>query len=134
MIQCIEVELCGEQFFLFYNVEAMFQIQERFPEDALDQISMNTKSALDLSVVLFQLLAEQGELARRNMGYDSRTLPELDKQRWKLTPADIVKMKNGIYCAITLGCERKVESLEDMDLTLLEIKKKSEEKVSASIT
>lgn len=131
MIQCIEVDLVGESYHLFYNVEAMFQLQEHFPEDALDQIGENTKPALELSFTIFKLLAEQGELARRNMGYDPRTFSELNLQ--VLTPADIVKLKNAIYCAITLGCERKVESLDDMDLTLLEIKKKPAEGKTAGL-
>ena len=126
-MQCIEMKLLGETYQLYYNVEAMFQVQERFPEGVLEQIMGSSKESVQLLYCLFTVFVEQANNARKLCGYMvPPSLPQFSEVWPLLTPADINNMRYAIFSAIEAGCENRVESLEDTDLTLVEFKKKQE--------
>ena len=68
------------------------------------------------------ILAEQGELARRQMGYTPQPILEEDGVSAALAPADLARLKLAVTSAITLGYGREVEPENDeVDLGLAEL-------------
>ena len=74
----------------------------------------------------FAVMAAQGELCRRSMGYDPEELITAEQLMPRVMPGDIPAMRRAVYTAIMLGYGREVESEEDVDLVLqeLQLKKK----------
>ena len=74
----------------------------------------------------FAVMAEQGELCRRSMGYDPEELITAEQLLPRIMPGDIPVMRRAVYAAIMLGYGREVESNDDVDLVLqeLQLKKK----------
>ena len=72
------------------------------------------------------VMAAQGELCRRSMGYDPEELITAEQLMPRVMPGDIPAMRRAVYTAIMLGYGREVESEEDVDLVLqeLQLKKK----------
>lgn len=126
MIPCIGVKLCEETYYPLYNINAMFRMQDEFPQDVLDKIQENTEASYELAFRFFRMLCEEGEAIRKKFGYEAGKLPDLNEAKYSYLPADITTLKNAIYSAVTLGCTREVETNEEIDLILLEQKKKTE--------
>lgn len=122
MKQCITTEVAGITCHLVYNNQAMFDLQEMFPdgEDPLDAMSGDTREHYEATIKIFKVLAEQGELTRRYFGYQPEKMPEMEAIREMADMGDWLNMKQAVYSAVVLGTEHHVEPAEDIDVTLLE--------------
>lgn len=125
MIPCIGAMVGGVTYYPLYNNQAMFRMQDSYPEDALDQIQENSKAGFKMAFDIFRLLCEEGEAVRKFYGYEPGELPDWETAKQTYLPSDIVTMKNAVYAAITLGCTREANVDEEVDLILLELKKKN---------
>lgn len=125
-MKAVVFPLNGCAYYLLFNARAMFAIDEQFggTNGLLDKMQ---SSHLDGFAVLCQagtLLAEQGELVRRSLGYDPGTMP--DEAQWALlaSPLDLAELRNAIFKAIALGYGRDVEGQDEVDLGLVELAQK----------
>ena len=80
-MKAVKITLAGRTQYLAYTGEAMFQLQEKFGTAAelLGAIGKNTRDGLSVACEAAAILAEQGELARRHLGYDKGPITERDR-------------------------------------------------------
>ena len=126
-MKAVKLALGGKLHYLAFNGEAMFTIKENFgsAEALLDTIGLETKEAFHSLCEAVALLAEQGELARRDLNYTPERIYTAAEFRTLAAPSDIINMKQAIPQAITLGFGREVEvEAGDVDLTLAELDQK----------
>ena len=83
---------------------------------------MASREGLSALCAAAAILAEQGELARRQMGYTPQPILEEDGVSASLAPADLARLKLAVTSAITLGYGREVEPEgNEVDLGLAEL-------------
>lgn len=122
MKQCITVEVAGKTCHLIYNNQAMFDLQELFPDrkDFQEAIAGDTREHYEATIKVFLLMAEQGELVRGYYGYPAEKVPSEEHLRKTADQGDWIKMKNAIYSAVVLGIQHHVDPIEEIDVDLLE--------------
>lgn len=124
-MRAVKCELAGRERYLVFTVEAMFQIEEAFGgvKELTEQMGPSTRDAFSVICKTAAILAEQGELARRGMGYD----PEPPADEAEITaavvhPFEMVRLRMAITAALSLGFGREVEPENDeVDLGLAEL-------------
>ncbi len=122
MKQCITVEVAGRTCHLIYNNQAMFELQELFPDgkDFQEAIAGDTKEHYEATIKVFLLMAEHGELVRGYYGYPDEKMPSEEHIRKTADQGDWIKMKNAIYSAVVLGIQHHIDPIEEIDVDLLE--------------
>ena len=123
-MKAVKFELAGQERYLAFTVEAMFQIQEQFgsPAGLVDAVQNSGRDGFIAACKAAAILAEQGELARRSLGYDPEPMVGADSIAASLSPADITALKLAIPAAMTLGFGREIEPENDeVDLGLAEL-------------
>lgn len=97
-MKAVKITLAGRTQYLAYTGEAMFQLQEKFGTAAelLGAIGKNTRDGLSVACEAAAILAEQGELARRHLGYDKGPIIEAATIRATITPSEIAALKLAI--------------------------------------
>lgn len=123
-MKAVRVELAGRVRYLTYTVEAMFQLQEEFgsASDLLEAMRDNGRNGFSASCKAAAILAEQGELARRSLGYDAEPIADAKDIAATLDPAGIAGLKLAIPSALALGYGREVAPENDeVDLGLAEL-------------
>ena len=116
-MKAVKITLAGRTQYLAYTGEAMFQLQEKFGTAAelLGAIGKNTRDGLSVACEAAAILTEQGELARRHLGYDKGPIIEAATIRATITPSEIA-------AAMELGYGREVvEENDEIDLGLAEL-------------
>lgn len=123
-MKAVKITLAGREQYLAYTGEAMFQLQEKFGTAAelLGAIGKNTREGLSVACEAAAILAEQGELARRYLGYDKGPIIDAETIRATITPGEIAALKLAIPAAMELGYGREVvEENDEIDLGLAEL-------------
>ena len=122
-MKAVKINLAGRVRYLAFTGEAMFQMRDKFggTSQLLDNMKADTREGFSIACEAAALLAEQGELVRRNFGYDPE--PILDASTAATAaPSEIVALKLAIPAAISLGYGREVEPENDeVDLGLAEL-------------
>ena len=121
------IEWDGHRYDLNYSVEVMFQVTERFGgvDRMLEAIEGETKESFEALRWMFVTLANDGELARRAMGYDQGTFLTEDAINTRMSPYRLLELKNAVMQAIRLGYSREFElEAEEIDLGLRELDEK----------
>lgn len=126
-MKAIKTTIDGREYYLFYNAEAMFQIQELMPEDgSMGALFEHSRAALDLTVKSAAIMAEQGELARRAYGYDAGEFISAERIASVLAVRELAELKKDVADAVLLGLERRVLNEDKVvDLGLLALEKKT---------
>ena len=108
-MKAVKITLAGRTQYLAYTGEAMFQLQEKFGTAAelLGAIGKNTRDGLSVACEAAAILAEQGELARRHLGYDKGPIIEAATIRATITPSEIAALKLAIPAAMELPHPRQ---------------------------
>lgn len=123
-MKAVKFTLAGRERYLAFTVEAMFQIEERFggAEKLVEAMRADGRESCTAACGAAAILAEQGELARRSLGYEPQPItPEADILV-SMTPSDMAALKLAIPAAMTLGFGREVEQEDDeVDLGLAEL-------------
>lgn len=123
-MKAVKLKLVGRERYLAFTVEAMFQIQEQFggPTELVDAIRDDGREGFSAACRVAAILAEQGELARRSLGYDQEAMVDEAAIASSLSPSDIVALKLAIPAAISLGFGREISEEDDeVDLGLAEL-------------
>ncbi len=119
-MKAVKIELAGRTRYLAFTVEAMFQMQELFGGSAelIDAIRADNREGFDAACKAAAILAEQGELVRRALGYDPEPLADAAVMQ----PAEVAALKTAIPSALTLGYGREVEpDSDEVDMGLAEL-------------
>lgn len=125
-MKAVKVDVGGEEYYLLFNGAAMFEVDERFDSSAklLDLLNQNSRSMFDALCWVVALLAEQGELVRRCMGYDPGEMLAEETIRALATPTDIMELRRAVVNAIMLGYGREEGDGGEVDLGLAELNQK----------
>lgn len=117
----------GKEYWLVYTADAYFEIKEQYGTEPFDRLRADDRSGWDCAVGCLLILAREGELCRRYMGYEP--LPMLDEETIRRTVLSdgIVNVKNAVAEAILAGM-RIANAKKDnkpVDIGLLEFEKKT---------
>ena len=123
-MKAVKFHLAGRDQYLAFTVEAMFQVQEKFggTTELLDAMQDSGREGFSAACRAAAILAEQGELARRSLGYDPEPMPDEGAIAASIQPGEIAALKLAIPSAMALGFGREVEPGNDeVDLGLAEL-------------
>lgn len=123
-MKAVKIDLAGRTRYLAFTGEAMFQLRDKFggTSQLLESMKADTREGFSIACEAAALLAEQGELVRRNFGYDPEPMLEAATIKETTDPNDIVALKLAIPAAISLGYGREVKPENDeVDLGLAEL-------------
>lgn len=123
-MKAVKITLAGRERYLAFTGEAMFQIEEKFgaASKLLETMKGNTRAAFSAACEAAAILAEQGELARRHLGYDKAPIIDAETIQATTAPSGIAALKLAIPAAIELGYGREVkEERDEVDLGLAEL-------------
>lgn len=123
-MKAVKCDLAGRVRHLCFTVEAMFQIQEQFggAAELVTAMQDGGRDGFSATCRAAAILAEQGELARRSLGYDPEPIADAEAIAAGLDPASAMALKLVIPAAISLGYGREVEPENDeVDLVLAEL-------------
>lgn len=125
-MKAIKLEFGENTYHLVFNGMAMFDFDDKYGGatklfDIVQKPGKNSFAALCESVAT---LAEQGELVRRNMGYDHGKIPSVDEIKAIATPLDAINMRVALLRAVTVGYGREIENNDEIDLGLVELSQK----------
>ena len=122
-----KINLCGQDYYLYMNAEAMFAIDQlRGDQSTTDITQANDKASVEALFKTAEILSEQGELTRRKLGYDKGVFLTVENLHLIAQPIDIILLRLAVYQAISLGYGRETDGDEqEVDLVLQAIEKKT---------
>lgn len=123
-MKAVKINLAGADRYLAFTGEAMFQIRDEFGDvtSLVDALKPDTRESLCTAAKAAAILAEQGELARRHMGYDKTPIVDAETILATTAPAGIPLLKMSVIAAIELGYGREIrEDSDEIDLGLAEL-------------
>lgn len=125
-MRSVKFTLAGQDYYLAFNAASMFAFEDAFGgSDAyLEAASGTSREASAAVCQATAILAEQGELARRALGYDKGPIPTAETLMTCSSPVDLLRLRKANLAAIMAGYGREVESDEPVDLELLELERK----------
>lgn len=125
-MKAVKITLSGQDYQLAFTGEAMFIFEDVFGGTSayFEQSAGGGRDSLRAVCMAAAILAEQGELARRALGYDKGPIPTEELLMTCSTPADILLLRQAVLTAIMAGYGREVEGSGDVDLELVELEKK----------
>ena len=127
-MRAIRVTVGGRVLYLAYNCEAMFTLEEMAGDTAelFGKMQPNNRAGVAVLTQAAAILAEQGELIRRSLGYDKAPIITPEQLAAIATPRELLELKNAIPKAIHYGLALEIgpEEGEEIDLGLLELQQK----------
>jgi len=126
-MKAVKIRILGVERYMAYTGEAMFTIIEKYGscQAMLEQVRDTGRAGFEATCETAALLLEQGELARRSMGYDAAGILKTEQIKAALQPSDIPELKVAIFHAIELGYGRDVQDEnKEIDLGLAELEEK----------
>lgn len=127
-MKAVKITLAGTEHYLMFDGEAMFAIRDEYggSQLLLEAMEQDTREGFSTACAAAAILAERGELIRRRLGYEPGNIPERDDFALYIKPSEIVKVKNAVITAITLGYGREIEAPggDEHDLGLEELNQK----------
>ncbi len=117
----------GKERWLCYTADAYFDICDSIGEDAMIVLGKTDRAAYDAAVRCLVILAREGELVRRYMGYDAQEMLTEDEVRRVILPNDVPDLKRAVCDAIFAGLriEKETKEEEPVDVGLAEYEKKT---------
>lgn len=135
----IDFEFNGTTYALSFTAEALFTVYDKFGRSSsvLDstKIMEPTQEGWKNLCWLAALLAAQGELQRRSLGYDPRPMVTVEQLRTGFMAADSLRLREAVRDALAQGFQRDVPSPdadEEVNLVLLE-REEAEKKQKAAV-
>ncbi len=127
MDRVVNVRIKDTPYTLNYSVAVMFDMADKFGDiqKALDALAQGGKEGFDVLQWFLLKLSEDGELARREEGYEpSPFLKETDISP-RMKPLEYEELKGAVVAAITMGYQREVQADdEEIDVGLQELNEK----------
>lgn len=117
---------------LNYSIEVMFNMRDKYGDiqKALTLIAADNKESFEAVRWFAVQMANDGELCRRDAGYDHMPLVSAKDISLRMKPLDYETLKAAVVDAITLGYRREVNNEDvETDLGLEELRAKKAEAV-----
>lgn len=123
----IKHDFDNNTYYLCFNGAAMFEINDLLGErQIVDLLTDNTVQGYRLTCKVLSILSEQGEAARRYLGYDVQKPLTVDEILSIASPADVLLMKNAIMKAVAIGYGKEINEDDEIDTGLIELQKKTD--------
>lgn len=123
-MKAVTITLAGRERHLAFTVEAMFQIEEQFggTGQLLEAMQRGGREGTAAACRAAALLAEQGELGRRALGYDPQPMTDAEAVAATLSPGEAAGLSMAVVAAVSLGYGREVDEANgEVDLGLAEL-------------
>lgn len=93
-MKTVKIDLAGRERHLAFTVEAMFQVEEEFggTDKLLEAVMDGGRAGYDAACRAAAMLAEQGELGRRALGYEAQPMAEAADIAASLTPEGLAAL------------------------------------------
>lgn len=129
MDRMIITTINGEERELNYSVEVMFNMTEKYGSisAALDIIEKGGKEGFEAVRWFAIQMANDGELCRRDAGYDPKPMLTADSITPRIRPIDLELLTADVVNAIALGYKRETDQSEEVDVGLAELNAKKAE-------
>ncbi|MBR0307627.1 MAG: hypothetical protein IJH92_01910 [Mogibacterium sp.] len=130
----VNIKIGDKTLHLLYNIEAMFEIYDRFKTtdkdgehkpDLSELSSAQTKESFQNLCALAAIMAEQGEMYRRYRGKDPEAIPTEEDIKMCCGIKDYYSLRTAIMKAAAEGLKQETGDKDaEIDIGLLELKKK----------
>ena len=112
-----------DRYHYLFNAAAYFAAAEKFPENGIvAAIAGQGPEAFDALCWALAELAQQGELARRDMGYDSGEMLTVERVRRQLMPAQLPEAREIVLRTIAKGLKNgEGNDSDEVDEVLAEL-------------
>lgn len=115
-----------DKFDFVYNAAAHFAAADKYPDGLVKVLLAGDKACFDATCWILAEMAAQGELIRRDAGYDKREIPTEAHFRARLMPHDFNAARTLILDRISKGLHGEEREDEEVDEVLAEIEKKAD--------
>ena len=118
----------GREYWLVCTADAYFEIIETYGEAFATRICAGGRDGLRDALGCLLILAREGELCRRYMGYDPCEMMKEEAVRQFLLPGDIEKIISAVLDTISAGLRipgKEDEETGPVDVGLAEFEKKT---------
>lgn len=124
----VQITLGGAECWLLYNIDAYLTLNAKY-ENVVEKINEGASAeSVERLADCVAVMAEQGELLRRSLGYDKQRIVSADIVRATITPRRFIELRDAVMRAMVQGLAYDKDDDEDsgdIDLTLLELEKKT---------
>lgn len=134
----IDFEFNGTTYALSFTAEALFTVYDKFGYSSDILAATNclepTVEGWKNCCWLAALMASQGELQRRHLGYEPRKMVTMEELRTGVMAADSLRLREAVRDALVQGFKRDVpdpDADEEVNLVLLE-REEAEKKAGAA--
>lgn len=127
MDRMVTANIAGTERSLNYSVAVMFDMTEKFGtiQAALDAVQKDGKESFETVRWFAVMMANDGELCRREAGYDPQPLVKESDISLHMSPYDFESLRAAVVDAIGAGYRRETEDEEtERDLGLEELNAK----------
>lgn len=132
MMRQIEYTFNGKTYYLAFTAEALFTLYDKFgyTSDILTTTGCleSTAEGWKNCCYLAALMASQGELQRRRMGYCPADMLDMEGLRTGLRPAQVPELRRAVRQALEEGFRREVEPDEPEEVNLVLAAREESEK------
>lgn len=120
----------GREYWLVCTADAYFDIMDAYGEGFGETLLAGGRTGYECAIGCLCILAREGELCRRYMGYEAQEMMKPEEIRRVTLSADIGKIKGMVLEAIQIGMRiekaEKEEETGPVDIGLIEFEKKTE--------
>lgn len=136
MMRQIEYKFNDNPYYLAFTAEALFTVYDKFgyTSDILTTTGCleSTAEGWKNCCYLAALMASQGELQRRRMGYRPADMLEMEALRTGLRPAEVPELRLAVRQALEEGFRREIPTEEPEEVNLvLAAREEAEKKKTA---
>lgn len=110
-----------------YNAEAHFKGMDKFPEGVMEVMQKPGKQGFDALCWMLAETSVQGELIRRDLGYDKGKVLTEEYLHRHLSLKEINKAREIALETLIKGLKGENDDEKEIDEVLMEIEKKTEE-------
>ena len=129
MNRIVKITWNGTPIFLNYSMEVMFSVGDKFGNiaNALEAVEKSSREGLEAVRWFACQMANDGELYRREMGYDKGKMYTEQDFSGRMHPQEFSELRDAVVEAIAKGYQRELQNEEDeVDLGLAELNRKKD--------
>ncbi len=129
MNRMVLTQIAGVQRHLTFSISCMFDMQEQYGniQKSLEIIQADNRDAFDAVRWFAVRMANEGELCRRNAGYEPLPMAEEKDIASTMSPYEYAQLRDAVVDAIAAGYKREVKDDKETDLGLEELNAKKTE-------
>lgn len=130
MDKMVKTVIGGRESWLNYSVEVMFDMAEKYGtiQNALELMQKDSREAFEVLRWFAVKMANDGELCRREQGFDPSPMLEEKKVSLRMKPVEYAALKEDVTKAVIRGYQRELQDESgEVDFGLQELEAKKPE-------